>query len=94
MSGASEAWDFTVGSGMNAQHLVRSAQYPEEVLAIMEDRKKTYLDTSQQCSAAGFRFCPMVLEAHGGGWHSGFRASIDWISKNAAGLNHDNEALT
>ena len=36
----------------------------------------------------------MVLEAHGGGWHSGLRAATDWISKNSGAINQESTALT
>merc|ERR1712110_366079 len=47
-------WDFSVRSGMSANHLCRAATNPEEIMAIFEDHKNSYLDTSQICSTAGF----------------------------------------
>ena len=90
-SGGQEAWDFTVGSGMSPHLLELSARSPEEVIAIFEERKRLHLDTSRLCSDSGFLFCPMVLEAHGGGWSSGLRKAMVWVSVTASSIGHDSQ---
>ena len=70
VSGGAEAWDFSIGSGLTNQHLFRSARCPEEVIGIMEQRKRSHLDTESTCVASGFKFSPMIIEAHGCGMSS------------------------
>ena len=37
-------------------------------------------DTASQCSHAGIHFCPLVLEAVGGGWSEALRSVVSWIA--------------
>ena len=90
-SGSSEAWDFTVGSGLSPHLLELSARSPEEVVSILEERKRLHLDTSRLCAESGFLFCPMVLEAHGGGWSVAFRKAMEWVSVTASSIGSENQ---
>ena len=75
-------------------HLARSAESPEEILALIEERKCIHLDTKQACSNASFFFRPLVVEAHAGGMHSVFRKTIDWIAQASAAAGVDKESQT
>ena len=79
-SGSPEAWDFSVTS---AFRLGPSAPDPaafSSVFSSVEARKRGFLDTASQCSQAGIHFCPLVLEAVGGGWSEALRAVVSWIA--------------
>ena len=86
-SGGAETWDFSIRSGMTNHFWKRSASCPEEVLALMEQSKRSYQDTASVCRAAGFLFEPLILEAHGGRWSSGFRTDVDRIAAAASASN-------
>ena len=92
ISGASEAWDFSISSGLAAQFRDRAASNPEEVIAIIENRKRTYMNTEEICNSAGFQFVPMILEAHGGGWSPSIRKAVNWISAAGAARGIDTKA--
>jgi len=91
--GRSEALDFAVTSGMRADRLHRSTTEPGSVLKEYELFKKTYKDTGQQCEQAGFRFTPMVLEAHGGSWSPVARQVFDRLAKRAAAATGEEPSL-
>ena len=59
---------------------------------MMVERKNSHLDTSRICTAAGFRFIPLVVEAHGGGWDVGLGSAVAWIARSAESLGHDKES--
>ena len=61
-----------------------SIESPEEVFEKCEKFKRDFKLTSQACEAANFRFAPLVLEAHGGGWSGSLRALLDWIARESA----------
>ena len=46
-----------------------------------EAYKRDHLHTDRQCSDLGFRFVPLVIEAHGGGWSALLRHSVDRVAK-------------
>ncbi len=81
---AGAALDFAVSSGMQAGELREAASTPELVFERYEAKKCKHLDTARLCAAAGFRFCPMVIEAHGGGWSPSARRVLDWIAGQGA----------
>ena len=56
---------------------------PTSVLGVfssVEARKNSFLDTASQCTKAGITFCPLVLEAVGGGWSDALRSVVAWIA--------------
>eukprot|EP00969_Alexandrium_andersonii_P190706 8424510-Alexandrium_andersonii.AAC.1 len=60
------------------------ADAPEAVLERYEHEKRQHLDTEATCQAAGVRFTPLVLEAHGGGWSKATRNFADWLAAGVA----------
>ena len=46
-----------------------------------EHLKRSYKNTDQECAQAGFKFTPMILEAHGGGWSPLARGILDKLAK-------------
>jgi hypothetical protein len=66
-SGGKEALDFAVTSGLRAGLIRQSGCLPEAVFQKYEAYKREYKQTAQACTAAGFRFVPLVFEAHSGG---------------------------
>jgi hypothetical protein len=82
--GRGEALDFAVTSAMRGDVFRQTATAPEAVFANYEHHKRQYLDTGQQCEAAGFAFVPMVLEAHAGVWSPTARGMLDWIARQSA----------
>ena len=94
-SGKGEALDFAVSSGLQSELFHPVAETPGLVFQRYEDMKRWFKDTSQSCEASGFKFVPMVVEAHGGGWSPLARTTIDWISKQQAlSLNEDPSAVS
>ena len=95
-SGRPEAWDFSVTS---AFRLGPSAPDPaafSSVFSSVEARKRGFLDTASQCSQAGIHFCPLVLEAVGGGWSEALRAVVSWIASESnrhSSLSHSDTSF-
>ena len=58
--------------------------HPDLVFAKYEQIKREFQNTQVSCEAEGFRFLPMVFEAHGGGWSSAARKSLDWLARREA----------
>ena len=79
--GTGEALDLACTSGMRADLLGRIRQDPSAAFARYEDFKRSYKATDQACKQAGFKFTPLILEAHGGGWSPLARKVIDTIAK-------------
>ena len=50
------------------------------IFSSVESRKNAFLDTASQCTKAGFSFCPLILEAVGGGWSDALRSVVAWIA--------------
>jgi hypothetical protein len=88
-SGKGEALDFAVTSGMRSDLIRQVTSAPEVVFQQYEQAKRTYKDTDQLCSEAGFLFVPMVVEAHAGGWSKTARNMLDWIALQAAAAHHE-----
>ena len=78
---AGEALDFACTSGMRADFLARSAIDAGSIFPAYEHLKRTFKDTERACSQSGFRFTPMVIEAHGGGWSPLARGVLDKLAK-------------
>ena len=90
-SGNGEALDFAVTSGMRADLFRQAAEAPEVAFQRYEQYKRDYKQTESACKAAGFRFIPMVLEAHAGGWSPTARGVLDWIARQAAAASGDEQ---
>jgi hypothetical protein len=43
--------------------------------------KDHYKNTKDHCESNGFRFCPMILEAHGGSWSLNMRRVLDFVGR-------------
>ena len=54
--------------------------FPAGVFSSVESRKKAFLNTASQCAQAGISFCPLVIEAVGGGWLDSPRSVVAWIA--------------
>ena len=83
-SGKGEALDFAISSGMQSELFHPVAETPGLVFHRYNDLKRSFQGNAHTCEAQGFKFVPVVLEAHGGGWSPLTRASFDWISKQQA----------
>ena len=79
--GAAEALDFACTSGLRSDMLQRTSASGNIVFDVYESAKRQHLDTESHCVANGFKFLPMVLESHGGGWSPLFRKTLDEITK-------------
>ena len=85
--GSARALDFAVTSGMRHDREAAVLADPEGAIAAYEELKRGFqppgaeLPTEEACLRAGFRFIPMVMEAHGGGWGAGARGVIGAISR-------------
>ena len=94
-SGKGEALDFAISSGMQSELFHPVADTPGLVFHRYNDLKRSFQGTARTCEAQRFKFVPVVLEAHGGGWSPLTRASFDWISKQQAlALNQDPAAVS
>ena len=62
------AFDFAVTSGMRLECLRGAVVSGGRPAADYEAKKRTHLQTAEQCEAAGLQFLPLVAEACGGGW--------------------------
>ena len=54
-----------------------------------------WVDTASQWTKAGFSFCPLILEAVGGGWSDALRSVVAWIaseSKRSGPIDGSDEA--
>jgi hypothetical protein len=80
--------DFAVTSGMRSDRFREAATSPEAAFQRYEKLKREYKQTEQSCSSAGFRFVPMVLEAHAGGWGPSARVVLDWLAQQVAAAQH------
>jgi hypothetical protein len=80
----SEALDFAITSGLRSDVFRACRSNPEEVFDQYSQFKCEHLNTALSCESAGFRFVPLVFEAHGGGWNAAVRAILDRIAREAA----------
>ena len=46
------------------------------IFTSVESRKNAFFSTASQCAQAGITFCPLVLEAVGGGWSDPLRSVV------------------
>ena len=67
LSGGQEAWDFSIASALRL-----GSSLPDPSASISACRVS-------QCSQAGISFCPLVLEAAGGGWSDSLRSVVSGI---------------
>ena len=91
-NGKGEALDFAISSGLQSELLSSVADTPGLVFQRYDDMKRSFKDTAKSCEAQGFKFNPMVLEAHGGGWSPLMRNVVDWISKQQAVVTNEEHA--
>ena len=66
-----------------------SAVNPGAAFEQYERFKRNYSNTEELCSAAGFRFVPIIFEAHGGGWSPMARGLVDWVARQSAARNQE-----
>ena len=79
--GGPEAWDFSVTSALRLGPAAPDPAAFASVFSSVETRKRAFLDTASQCSHAGITFCPLVIEAvGGGGWSEALRSVVSWIA--------------
>jgi hypothetical protein len=90
--GEAEALDFAVTSGLQAAWYRRAADDPGSVFAHYEGFKREHKQTDQVCAEQGFKFTPLIVEAHGGGWSPALRRVVDWIAKSAQATGHEKAA--
>ena len=67
------------GPSGHHQRSADPAAFPT-VFSSVESRKRAFLDTASQCAQVGISFCPMVIEAVGGGWSDSLRSVIAWVA--------------
>ena len=92
VSGFAEVWDFSVSSLFRSSHLSSASPSVADVFREVEQRKRAFQDTASPVAECGATFCPLVLEACGGGWSQPFRSVVAWIdseSRTARGLAID-----
>ena len=66
-AGSGEAWDFAITSGLRTNLLMHGSAASGGLFSDYESYKRDHLQTEHQCTELGFRFVPLVIEAHGGG---------------------------
>ena len=76
--------DFAVSSGLQSGLVDRCAHDASAVGAEYEERKRSYLNTAEQCTTAGFDFEPFVIEAHAGGLGAAARRLLAFVASSAA----------
>ena len=79
-SGNPEAWDFSVTSAFRLGPSTPDPAAFSSVFSSVETHKRGFLDTASQCAKAGIHFCPLVIEAVGGGWSEALRSVVSWIA--------------
>ena len=84
--GRGEALDFACTSSMRADLMERVAASPTVVFEEYEAFKRSFKETDKECSDQGFRFTPMIMDAHGGGWSSTARAVLGWAAQGVAAV--------
>ena len=68
-SGGQEACDFSNTSALRLGPAPPDPAAFSGVFSSVESRKKAFLGTPSQCAQLGISFCPLVVEAVGGGWY-------------------------
>ena len=84
VSGFAEAWDFSVSSLLRSSHLSSASPSVADVFHEVETRKRAFQDTASLVAERGATFCPLVLEACGGGWSQALRNVVAWIALSPA----------
>ena len=79
-SGGQEAWDFSITSALRIGPAPPDPAAFSGVFSSVESRKKVFLNTASECAQAGISFCPLVIEAVGGGWSDSLRSVVAWIA--------------
>ena len=79
-SGGQEAWDFSITSALRLGPAVPDPAAFSTVFSSVESRKRAFLNTASQCAQVGVSFCPLVIEAVGGGWSDYLRSVVAWIA--------------
>ena len=80
VSGFAEAWDFSVSSLLRSSHFSSTSPSVADVFHEVETRKRAFQDTASLVAERGATFCPLVLEACGGGWSQALRNVVAWIA--------------
>ena len=78
--GSAEAWDFSISSLLRPSHLSSASPSVADVFHEVESRKRAFQDTASLVAQRGATFCPLVLEACGGGWSRALRSVVAWIA--------------
>ena len=90
--GEPEACDFAITSAMRTDMFRQVPSNPAGCFPAYEKIKAEFKDTAASCTAAGFRFVPLVMEAHAGAWSSAARRILDWISHQTAASTGESPA--
>lgn len=69
---------------MRGDRFRRVPEDPSACFAAYERKKDEFLGTAASCTAAGFRFVPLVFEAHAGAWSSAARRMLHWCAQQTA----------
>ena len=94
-SGSPMALDFACTSALRADRMHQASRNPVCVISEYEDFKREFRaqgdteSTERQCANQGFRFVPMVLEAHSGGWGKAPLQIFDAIAKALSATSPD-----
>ncbi len=65
-----------------------AAEDPTLAFSRYERLKREFQRTDEQCEAAGFKFVPLVVEAHSGGWSGSARGCLGWLSQQVAAVSN------
>ena len=82
----------TVISGMRSDLWRNALEEPELGFHRYEKAKREYKQTAALCEAEGFRFVPMVFEAHGGGFSAAVRGVLAWVAEQTAAAHNEEPA--
>ena len=78
---------------MQGERIRKSAEDPEHIFEHYENFKRAYMGTGEACSAAGVRFTPLIVEAHGGALSTSFRATVNWLASAVAAARGTDKSL-
>ena len=76
--------DFACTSSLRADIMERVTHSPAIVFEHYESFKMTYKDTANKCEEQGFKFTPMILDAHSGGWSHTARKVLSRVAQGVA----------
>ena len=80
IGGLHAAMDVSCINSLQAQTVVRAAEEPGYALGLRHQQK--WSRYGEACLAEGIRFCPLIVEAHGG-WH---QEAVDLLKRLAQAL--------